>query len=67
MENLKLYNNDELSRIIENNENMYDMFIGSVRANDWENVLTMINEKYIYTKEQLKELKRTFIFCKDFV
>lgn len=60
MTDIKHYSDGELSLLFLNDESLYNEFMRAVRRNDFTIVKELCDEYFIYTEDQLEDLKETF-------
>lgn len=59
-QNITHYSNEELSLLVMNDEVLYRELIRSVRSGDFNIILTLVDELYIFTEEQEEDLRETW-------
>lgn len=60
MQNITQYSDSELSLNFMNDEGLYNSLRHAARYNNWDMVTTLVDDLFIYTPDQLQDLKNTF-------
>lgn len=57
---LTQYSDQELSMLVQNDEVLYNTYMRCVRKNNIEELKNLVDDVYLYTKEQWEDLESDF-------
>jgi len=60
MNDITMYNDEELSLLFMNDESLYNDFMACVRRGRFDYLEEIVKDNFIYTSEQFTDLEETF-------